>query len=302
MSPGKTVIIIAGPTASGKTDLAISVAKRLGTEIISADSRQCFREMNIGVARPSPEQLAAVPHWFIATHSIHDKVTAASFEDYALSKTDELFKKYDTVVMAGGTGLYLRAFAEGLHEIPEVPEHIMNDITEQYYAYGLGWLQEEIRNLDPAYFETGEIKNPQRLMRALGVIRTTGKSILEYRIEHREQRPFAIRRYAILPPREELKGRIDERVDRMIDQGLLEEARSLFPFQHLNALQTVGYKELFAYFRGESNLADAIAAIKIHTRQYAKRQITWFRNDGGYQWIDGEGGLINGEGKLIELS
>ena len=286
MAPAKTVIIIAGPTAAGKTNLAIKVAKHFDTEIISADSRQCFKELNIGVARPSPEQLSEVPHWFIASHSIHDKVTAATFEQYALQKAKDIFRHRDILVMVGGTGLYLRAFTDGLHEIPEVPAHVTDDITEQYYAYGLKWLQEEVRSLDPVYFEKGEVKNPHRLMRALGVIRSTGRSILDYRTAAKTDRPFQIRKFAIDIDKEELKANIDKRVEVMLKDGLLDEVRSLLPYQHLNALQTVGYKELFPYFRDEVSLAEATAAIRIHTRQYAKRQMTWFRNDGGYKWID----------------
>lgn len=287
MASQKTVIIVAGPTASGKTALAIRVARHYKTEIISADSRQCFRELNIGVARPSVEQLAEVPHWFIASHSIHDKVTAATFEQYALQKAEEIFRTRDTVVMAGGTGLYLRAFTEGLHEIPEVPPHISDDITEQFYSYGLKWLQDEVQALDPVYFEKGETKNPQRLMRALGVIRSSGRSILEFRTDAKVKRSFNIRKYAVDISKEDLKENIDARVENMISDGLLGEAKALMPHQHLNALQTVGYKELFSYFRGDTNLPDAIASIKMHTRQYAKRQLTWFRNDGGYQWLSG---------------
>jgi tRNA dimethylallyltransferase len=302
LSAGKTVIIIAGPTASGKTSLAIRIAKELDTEIISADSRQCFKEMKIGVARPSAEELTSVPHWFIASHSVHDKVTAATFEEFAIEKTNEIFQQKDVLVMVGGTGLYLRAFTEGLHEIPPVPEHILDDITEQYYAYGLNWLQEEIRTMDPKYFEHGEIKNPHRLMRALSVIRATGRSIIDFREEHRTERPFRILKFAIELPREELKQRIDRRVDDMIKDGLVEEARALFPHQHLNALQTVGYKELFQYFRSEMSLPEAISHIKIHTKQYAKRQSTWFRNDGGYGWITPEGKFMDtGNDVLGEL-
>jgi tRNA dimethylallyltransferase len=285
MERAKTVIVIAGPTAVGKTAVAIDLAKEWGTEIISADSRQCYRELNIGVARPSPEELAAAEHHFIASHSIHQKVTAATFEQYALEKAEELFRTKDVVVMVGGTGLYIKAFCEGMDALPEVPEAVRNDIAEQYGQYGLPWLQEEVRKSDPGFYKVGEIQNPRRLMRALEVVRATGHSILHYRKGARAVRPFRVVKVALTLPKEELHHRIYARVEQMMEHGLLDEVRSLIPYQHVNALQTVGYQELFDYFRGVTLLGEAVEAIKKNTRQYAKRQMTWLRKDAEYTWF-----------------
>ncbi len=285
MATKKTVIIIAGPTAVGKTSIAIEVANYFRTEIISADSRQCYKEMNIGVARPSPQELLQVKHHFIASHSIHEKVNAATFEQYAIKKSNELFEKNDVVILTGGTGLYIKAFCEGMDEIPEVPEVVRNEIVEQYKQHGLPWLQEQVRHLDPKFFEAGEIKNPYRLMRALEVFKATGKSILDFRKRKKVKREFNIVKIALQLPKEDLHRNIETRVDKMMKMGLSEEVRSLIPYQHLNALQTVGYKELFDYFNGQIDLQPAIDLIKRNTKQYAKRQVTWFKKDNQYQWI-----------------
>ena len=281
----KTVILIAGPTAVGKTAVGIAVAKHFGTEIISADSRQCFKELNIGVARPSPKELAEVPHHFIASHSIHEKLTAATFEEYALAKADLLFKKHDHLVMVGGTGLYSKAFVEGMDPIPDVPDAVHGDVVHGYEQNGLAWLQEQVRTLDPLFYSKGEIQNPQRLMRALEVVKATGQSIVSFRTGIKKQRDFNVVKIALELPKQQLHHNINHRVDKMVEQGLLEEVRSLIPFQHLNALQTVGYRELFDFFNGETTLPDAVEAIKRNTRQYAKRQLTWFRKDKEYSWF-----------------
>ena len=286
MATKKTVIIIAGPTAVGKTDIAIKVAKYFRTEIISADSRQCFKEMNIGVARPSPEELSQVKHHFIASHSVHEKVNAVTFEQYAIKKSNELFEKNDVLILTGGTGLYIKAFCEGMDEIPEVPEVVRNEIVEQYKQHGLPWLQEQLQHLDPKFFEAGEIKNPHRLMRALEVFKATGKSILDFRKGKKVEREFNVIKIALQLPKEDLHRNIETRVDKMMQMGLSEEVRSLIPYQHLNALQTVGYKELFDYFNGEIDLQGAVELIKRNTKQYAKRQVAWFNKDDTYQWIE----------------
>jgi tRNA dimethylallyltransferase len=258
----KKVILIAGPTAAGKTAVAIQLARKLGTEIISADSRQCYRELKIGVARPSDEELQLVPHHFIATHSIHQKITAATFEEYALKKSDELFQLHDTIVMVGGTGLYIKAFCEGMDPIPEVPEAVRKNIIDNYETKGLGWLQQEVLLADPEFYKVAEVHNPHRLMRALEVYRATGKSILDFRKGHKAQRDFEVVKIALELPREALYAQINKRVDQMMIRGLLEEVRSLFPFRHLNALQTVGYKELFNYMEGITGLDEAVDEIK----------------------------------------
>ena len=282
----KTVIIIAGPTAVGKTAVAIEIAKHFGTEIISADSRQCYKELKIGVARPSDEELATVPHHFIASHSIHDIINAGVFEQYALEKATQIFQQNNVVVMVGGTGLYIKAFCEGMDTIPEVPDSIRKEVINAYNNHGLTWLQEQVKNFDPEFYKVGEIQNPQRLMRALEVFNATGKSILYFRQGKKEVRDFSIKKLALELPKELLHQNINNRVDKMMEYGLLDEVRSLLPYQHLNALQTVGYKELFDHLNGKIELADAISEIKKNTRQYAKRQLTWFKKDKEYIWFD----------------
>lgn len=242
--------------------------------------------MNIGVARPSAEELAAVPHHFIASHSIHEKITAVTFEAYALEKVAGLFVEHDVAVMVGGTGLYIKAFCEGFDAIPEVPGAIQERVRTAYREKGLAWLQGEVAQLDPAYFAVGEVQNPQRLMRALEVYKATGQSITAFRKGAQMQRPFNTIRLALDLPRPELHQRINHRVDLMLQQGLEAEVRSLLPYQQYNALQTVGYRELFAHYNGECSLQQAIENIKTNTRQYAKRQITWFRKDTGFAWFN----------------
>jgi len=281
----KKLIIIAGPTAVGKTAVAIEVAKHFNTEIISADSRQCYKELNIGVARPSLKELAEVKHHFIATHSIFEKVTANVFEKYALEKAQQIFKTKDVIVMVGGSGLYIKAFCEGMDPIPEIPENIHFEIIELYKQYGLSWLQSEIKKEDPAFFSKGEIQNPVRIMRALEVIKTTGQSILNYRKKNKAKRDFKIIKVGLELPKENLYQNINSRVDYMIEEGLVNEAESLLAYQELNALQTVGYKELFAYLNNKTSLKDATEGIKQNTRQYAKRQLTWFKKDKKFIWM-----------------
>jgi tRNA dimethylallyltransferase len=281
----KTVILIAGPTAIGKTALAMNIAKRFDTSVISVDSRQCFRELNIGVAKPSVEQLQAIPHYFINTHSVHEQVTAASFEIYALEITDKLFQTKDLAVMAGGTGLYIKAFLQGMDEIPAIDEAVRHQLTALYEANGMDWLQIQLQQQDPLFAAEGEMQNPQRMLRALEVMETTGKSIIHYQKGAKKKRDFEVIKIGLDLPRRELYDRINFRVDVMIQHGLLEEARSLLPLQHLNALQTVGYRELFDHFNGQTSLEQAINKIKQNTRHYAKRQLTWFKRDEAMQWF-----------------
>jgi len=273
----KIVIIVCGPTASGKTDRAIELAQKFQTKIISADSRQCFKELNIGVAKPNVAQLAAIQHYFINSHSVFDDVNAAVFEQYALDKVSAIFKKNDVAVMVGGTGLYIKAFAEGLDEIPVVSASIKEKIEEDYNKSGIEWLREKIKKEDPLFFESGEIKNPHRLMRALAIKQATGKSIKEFQKGSIQFRNFKIQYVYLDPERGNLYGSINQRVDSMMDAGLLDEAKILYRYKHLNALQTVGYKELFDFFENKVSLAHAIENIKKNTRHYAKRQQTWFK-------------------------
>ena len=284
-NPNKTVIIIAGPTAVGKTIVAIQIAKHFQTEIISADSRQCFKELNIGVARPSVEELQQAPHHFIASHSIHDEVTAIVFEQYAMQKTNVLFQKHDVVVMVGGTGLYIKAFCEGLDLIPEIDAAIRQQVIQSYEEKGLPWLQQQLQEKDPLYSKEGEMQNPQRMMRALEVIESTGQSILSFRKEEKARRDFKIIKIGIELPKVELHRNINARVDKMIAEGLVEEVKQLSQYRKLNALQTVGYKEIFDYLDEKISFEKAIELIKTATRQYAKRQLTWFRKDASFRWF-----------------
>jgi len=260
------------------------LAQHLQTEIISADARQCYAELNIGVARPSLEELSQVPHHFIASHSVNDTINAQVFENYALAKTDEIFKTHQSVVMVGGTGLYIKAFSEGLDMIPDIDPAIRAHIIAQYDKLGLRWLQKEVSVKDPLYFAKGEQQNPQRLMRALEVILGTGASILSFQTKNKITRPFEIVKIGLELPREQLYERINQRVLTMVENGLEQEVRNLAPHFHLNALQTVGYSEWMPYFEGEILKEKVIENIQQNTRHYAKRQMTWFKKDPEIIW------------------
>ena len=269
------------------------------TRIISADSRQCYRELNIGVAKPSPAELRAVHHYFINSHSIREEVNAAIFEQLALQWTADIFRdagqpshEAPTAVMVGGTGLYIKAFTDGLDDIPPADPALRERLRQRYQQDGMAWLQQEVRQLDPAFFAEGEQLNPHRLLRALEVRLSTGRSILSFRSRTPQQRPFHIRKIGLQLPKEELHRRIHDRVDAMIQHGLLEEVKGLLPWRTHKALQTVGYKELFDYLDGACSLDEAVANIKTNTRHYAKRQLTWFKKDPSVQWTDPEKSLI----------
>ena len=279
-----TVYIIVGPTAVGKTSFAITLAQHLKTEIISADARQCYAELSIGVARPSLEELSEVPHHFIASHSVNETVNAQVFENYALAKADELFKTHHSVVMVGGTGFYIKAFCEGLDLIPAIDPAIREDIIKQYEKLGLRWLQKEVSVKDPMYWAKGEQQNPQRLMRALEVMLGTGASIVSFQIKNKITRPFNIVKVGLELPRAQLYERINQRVISMVENGLETEVRNLLPQNHLNALQTVGYSEWAPYFEGNLSKEKVIENIQQNTRHYAKRQMTWFKKDPEITW------------------
>ena len=282
-----TVIVIVGPTAVGKTAFAIALAEHFNTQIISADSRQCYQEFSIGVAKPTATELATAKHYFIGTHSINENVNAGIFEKYALEAAAQIFKTNSTAVMVGGTGLYIKSFCEGIDVMPAIDPAVRNRIITNYETNGLEWLQHEVATNDQIYWEsTHEKNNPQRLMRALEMVLTTGKSITHFQSAQKVARPFNILKIGLSMPREILNNRIDDRVDAMIQEGLLEEVRGLIPMAHLNALQTVGYQEIFAHLRGEISLEDAVRGIKQHTRQYAKRQMTWFAKDAAVNWLE----------------
>ncbi len=281
----KTLIVIAGPTASGKTAFAIKMAKALNTVILSADSRQFYKEMSIGTAAPTEEELSQVKHHFVHHISIEDKYDVADYERDAIALLDELFKTHDAVIMTGGSGLFIDAVCNGIDAMPDVEPEIREKVQKLYDEGGLKALQDAVQRLDPAYFALVDQQNPRRLQRALEVCYQTGLPFSSFRQGQAAQRDFAIKKYAILWDRLQLIERIDKRVDMMMEQGLLEEAKALYSKRHLNALNTVGYKELFAYFDGDCTLKEAVEQIKIHTRQYAKRQMTWLRKDTSYHWI-----------------
>lgn len=281
-----TVYIICGPTAVGKTAFAIALAQHLQTEIISADSRQCYRELGLAVAKPTEEELQQVSHHFINSHSIFDELNAGIFEQYALDRVAAIFKNHSKAVMVGGTGLYIKTFCEGMDAMPNIDPIIREKITAEYKEKGIQWLQQEVAALDPLFWEQAEQENPQRLMRALEMIRSTGISITTFRKQAKKERPFNIVKIGLELPRELLNQRIDQRVDSMVENGLIEEAKNLLAYRKSNALQTVGYQELFDYFDGITSREKAIELIKQHTRQYAKRQMTWFKKDPEIQWLD----------------
>ena len=282
-----TVYIVVGPTAVGKTKYAIELAQKLKTEIISADARQCYQELNIGVARPSNEELAQVKHHFIASHSIQETVNADTFEAYALKKSAELLAAFGSVVMVGGTGLYIKAFVEGMDPIPAIDPAIRSQIQEDVSLKGMDWLQAQVQAKDPAYWassDQGEQQNTQRLSRALEVVIGTGQSILSFQLQSKKSRPLNIQKIGLEMPREQLYDRINQRVVQMVDMGLEEEVKALGPQFHLNALQTVGYQEWLPYFEGHQTKEAVIQAIQQNTRHYAKRQMTWFKKDLEIQW------------------
>lgn len=280
-----TCIVIVGPTAAGKTSLAIELAKKYHTQIISADSRQCFKEISIGVAKPSVQQLSAVKHYFINSHSIQEEVNARVFESYALDAANEIFLQNDVAIMVGGTGLYINAFCNGIDEIPDIDPVIRTTIIQFYKEKGLSWLQQQVKQHDELYYSTGELLNPQRLMRALEVKLSTGQSIRNYQTQKKTERDFNIIKVGLQLPKEELHRNIDHRVEEMMKEGLLSEVESMLPYKHLNALQTVGYREFFDYFDGRISLEEAVELVKKNTRHYAKRQVTWFKKDSSTNWF-----------------
>lgn len=269
------LVIITGPTAVGKTDLSIRLAERWKTEIISSDSRQMYREMKIGTAVPDAGQLARVPHYFIGNLSIHDYYSVYRYEQDVIRLTDELFTKHDRVIMTGGSGLYMDAILNGIDDVPDPDPEIRRRLRDQLNHDGLESLLEILLSLDPEYHERVDRKNPARILRGLEVCLTTGRTFTSFRKKTVPVRNFDTLLIGLTLPREELYNRIDRRVDAMIADGLVEEARSLYPYRSLSALNTVGYRELFRYFDGETDLEEAVRLIKRNTRHYARRQITW---------------------------
>jgi len=281
----KHLIVIAGPTASGKTVTAIKVAKAFGTVIISADSRQFYKELPIGTAAPTADELNEVKHYFIHNLSIEQSYDVADYERDVLSLLNELFKQHDVVVMTGGSGLFIDSVCNGLDTIPDISTEIRDKVNDIYSNGKLEALQAEVRKVDPEYYSIVDRQNPRRLQRALEVFYQTGRPYSTFRRNKRVDRDFEIIKIALLWDRGMLIDRINKRVDCMMDQGLLNEVKSVYDKRNLNSLNTVGYKELFEYFDGKTTLEQAVEQIKINTRQYAKRQMTWLRKNNDYHWF-----------------
>jgi tRNA dimethylallyltransferase len=281
----KLLIVILGPTAVGKTAFAIEVAKYYSTEIISCDSRQIFKELNIGVARPGPDELAAATTHFIATRSIHEPYSAGQFAADAIPKLHTLFEQHNKVICCGGSMLYIEALLNGFDHLPS-DENIRKQLNQRLKNEGLHQLQVQLRDLDPEYYSAADISNPHRVIRALEVCIMSGKKYSELRTGNKTPLPFAICKIGLKMEREELRKRIDARVDQMFEAGLLEEVKALHAWRHLQSLNTVGYKELFDYIDGKISLEHARELIKTHTAQFAKRQMTWWKRDSTLHWID----------------
>lgn len=282
----KTLIVIVGPTAIGKTSLAIELAKHYQTEIISADSRQFFKEMSIGTAKPSEEELAAAPHHFINSHSINQLFSTGDFEVQALALMERLFAKHDVLVMVGGSGLYINAVCNGLDDMPEIDLDIREKLNQQFADEGIEAIRKQLSALDSEYFAKVDQSNPQRMIRGLEVALSTGQKLSSFLTSKKKERPFNIIKIGLNTEREKLYHQINHRVDIMIQEGLLEEVKSLEAYKELNALKTVGYSEIFDYLDGKIDLATAIDKIKQNTRRFAKRQLTWFRKDEDTTWFE----------------
>lgn len=288
MTTKSYLILVVGPTAVGKTDLCLKLAKKYNTEILSCDSRQFYREMNIGTAKPSPEELAEVKHHFINSLSIQDSYDVRQFEKDAIDNLESIFQKYQVVILTGGSGLYADAVVHGLDDMPSLDPSVRSQIIAEYEVNGLNYLQQEVQLIDPDYYKIVDKQNPQRLMRAIEVWRGTGKTFSSFRIKKNISRPFHTIKIGLERNREELYARIDMRMDQMIADGLFEEAKKLFPHKNLNALQTVGYSEIFGYLEGKYDRDEAIRLLKRNSRRYAKRQLTWFKKDESVHWFSPE--------------
>lgn len=280
-----TLLVILGPTGVGKTELSLQMAEFFGCPILSSDSRQIFKEMKIGTAMPTPRQLARVKHYFIATHSIFDTYSAGQYEADALQLMETLFRQHDTLMLVGGSMLYIDAVCKGLDDIPNVPADIREKVKTEYEQNGLEWLQQNLQRLDPVHYAKVDTQNHKRMLHALEVCISAGKPYSSFCTGKAKERPFKIVKIGLNRPRPELYERINKRVDEMMQEGLLAEAQELYPYRHLNPLNTVGYKELFNYMDGTWSLDFAVNMVKQDSRHYAKRQLTWFNADKSIQWF-----------------
>jgi len=285
LSVSSYLILVVGPTGVGKTDLCLKLAKKFQTEILSCDSRQFYREMNRGTAKPSPQELAEVPHHFINNLSITDSYDVRKYEEEALDLLNHLFKKHRVVLMTGGTGLFADVVVHGMDEIPEVASQFRDEIIQEYQNKGLSWLQGAVKLVDPEFYEQVDQANPQRLMRALEVWKGTGQKFSSFRTKKKVVRPFEVIKIGLDRPREELYQRIDQRMERMLADGLYEEAERLVEKRGLNALQTLGYTEVFDFLAGKYDKVELVRLLKRNSRRYAKRQLTWFRRDAQIRWF-----------------
>ncbi|PSR53246.1 tRNA (adenosine(37)-N6)-dimethylallyltransferase MiaA [Adhaeribacter arboris] len=279
------LIVVVGPTAVGKTDVSIRLARHYNTVIISADSRQFYQEMSIGTAKPTLAEMQGLPHYFINSHHIAQEYNAGAYEQDVLQLLEELFNQHSCVILTGGSGLYVRAVLEGMDEMPEVPISIREQLLTQKQAHGLTPLLEQLQQLDPVYYNQVDHANPQRIIRALEVVLATGQPYSTFRTKKAIERPFEVIKIGLNRDRAELYARIDARVDQMLQAGLLEEVQQLYPYRNHNALQTVGYQELFSYLAGEYDWAEAVRLLKRNSRRYAKRQLTWFTKNNDFTWF-----------------
>ena len=301
MSAKKILLVVVGPTAVGKTRLCISLAKKFETEIISADSRQFFREMNIGTAKPTADELGEVKHHFIDHLSIHDVYTIADYEKDALKLITQGFLKKSALILTGGSGLYVKAVCEGIDDIPVIGPGIRQQLNLLLKEKGIAHLSQDLKKYDPEYFHKVDLNNPHRVIRALEVCLGTGKAYSTFLKGNKKERPFEIIKIGLNLSRDLLYERINQRMDQMISSGLFEEAEKLYPLRGLNALQTVGYKEIFDYIDGQYDKGEAIRLLKRNSRRYAKRQMTWFRRDASIRWFSPyeEGGILEYVGEVL---
>jgi tRNA dimethylallyltransferase len=282
----KHLIVLCGPTGIGKTKISIEIARSLNCEIISADSRQLYKEMMIGTALPDPEELNLVQHYFVRSHSIHQNYNASMFEEEIITFLRSYFKDHTYILMVGGSGLYIDAVCHGIDELPAILPAIRSKWKQEYEKNGLPFLAEKVKSIDPDYFAIVDRNNPKRLLKALEVYEMTGKPYSSFLKRTSKKREFSIIKVGLNTGRNFLYQKINKRVDEMMQRGLLEEAKELFPHKHLTPLKTVGYKELFAYFEGLLSLEEAVEQIKNHSRSYARRQLTWFRKDKEITWFE----------------